>query len=769
MKNTTLLILFVIISPLLGYSQTPTITSFNPLSAEIGTTVTITGTNFSTTPSNNIVYFGATKANVSSSTSTTLNVTVPEGATYSKISIVNNNSIVYSNAFFTPSFSFCGGPNVQANSWQNGIGFYTGSTNQSGLTVGDIDGDGKTDILLNSYTGGAQDSLFIFRNTSSAGIINSSSLSPKVGFAIGGSSNKVILADIDVDGKLDIIVSNGGMGTTWTFRVFRNTSSPGSITTTSLSGPTTFTLANLGYPQKIAFGDIDKDGKPDLAIYTSGNNVLVKRNTSTPGTINTSSFATDIAYPIIGSGGSIDDIAVGDIDGDEKADIVGSAAGTIQILRSTSSPGSISFASFVSFTTTGNQTKVGLADFNLDGKTDIIQQLYTFSGTFRILKNTSTPGIINASSFATGVSFTGEFMSIANLDGDNRPDLISTDKVFLNTSTSGVIDASTFSTEITLGNITTYDGAVGDIDADGLPDLIYSNSSLPGISISKRVGTTTVPTPEICLVSVDTNSTHNIVYWDKTTFIGTSVSSFVVHRETTPNNYIPIDTVSIDSLSEFHDIGFGADPNITTYRYKLACIDTCGTISDLSPYHNTVFVTGNGSGTFNYNLYSIESAANPVNNYVLYRDNLSDNNWAVIGLTSGTQTVLNDPSYATYATTGRWRVETLWGITCDPTRTTINTTRSNIKSSSLIGINENILNNLVTVFPNPANTSITVQLSSFTKMSMISINNSLGEIVSKITTTNQTEIIPVEKLKNGVYTISIQTELGTAYKKLVIQ
>ena len=37
-------------------AQVPTITSFTPLTAPVGSTVTINGSNFSATPSNNIVY-----------------------------------------------------------------------------------------------------------------------------------------------------------------------------------------------------------------------------------------------------------------------------------------------------------------------------------------------------------------------------------------------------------------------------------------------------------------------------------------------------------------------------------------------------------------------------------------------------------------------------------------------------------------------------------------------------------------------------------------
>ena len=62
-------------------------------------TVTITGTNFNTTPANNVVYFGATKATVSASTASSLTVTVPTGATYAPITVLNTGTSLAAYSF----------------------------------------------------------------------------------------------------------------------------------------------------------------------------------------------------------------------------------------------------------------------------------------------------------------------------------------------------------------------------------------------------------------------------------------------------------------------------------------------------------------------------------------------------------------------------------------------------------------------------------------------------------------------------------------------
>jgi gliding motility-associated-like protein len=84
----------------------PTILSFNPISGPIGTTVTITGTNFSTTPANNTVRVNGTTAVVSASTTTSLTTSVPTGATTGKISVtVAGNTATSTNDFTVTSVS----------------------------------------------------------------------------------------------------------------------------------------------------------------------------------------------------------------------------------------------------------------------------------------------------------------------------------------------------------------------------------------------------------------------------------------------------------------------------------------------------------------------------------------------------------------------------------------------------------------------------------------------------------------------------------------
>ena len=80
--------------------SSPTITNFTPTSGNVGDTVTITGTNFSTTWADNTVSFNGTAAVVYSCTSTRIVTAVPERATTGPIEVtVVGNSVTSLTAF----------------------------------------------------------------------------------------------------------------------------------------------------------------------------------------------------------------------------------------------------------------------------------------------------------------------------------------------------------------------------------------------------------------------------------------------------------------------------------------------------------------------------------------------------------------------------------------------------------------------------------------------------------------------------------------------
>ncbi|MFZ6001770.1 MAG: IPT/TIG domain-containing protein, partial [Bacteroidota bacterium] len=138
------LLLSIFLSVTMAAVAQPTITSFTPVSGPVGTSVTITGTNFSATPANNIVYFGGVRvASISSASTTQLTVVVPAGAMYQPISVTVGGLKAYSAKPFVVAF---GGSGISTSSFAARQSFTTGA-DPAYVALGDLDGDGKIDVV----------------------------------------------------------------------------------------------------------------------------------------------------------------------------------------------------------------------------------------------------------------------------------------------------------------------------------------------------------------------------------------------------------------------------------------------------------------------------------------------------------------------------------------------------------------------------------------------------------------------------------------------
>ncbi len=442
----------------------PTITSFSPLTGKPGDAITITGSNFNTTPANNIVFLGATKATVTAASATSLTVTVPVGATYAPIKVLNTATSLAaaSSASFTPTYSPAK-TGITSTDFSASQDFTTGLYPYS-IGIGDLDGDGKPDLAfanLNSST------VSVLRNTATSGSISSSSFAAKQDFTTGSGSMSVAIADFDGDGKPDLAVANQS---TNDVSVLRNTSSIGTI---SFAAKQDFAAGNS--PSGVAVGDFDGDGKPDLAVANyNSNSISVFRNTSSNGTI---SFATKQDFT---TGSQPRSVTIGDLNGDGKPEMVSTntAVTDISLFTNTSTSGSINFTAKQDLSVGIHPYSAGIGDLDGDGKPDLAVVNYT-SNDVSILRNTTTGGSI---SFATRHNFSiggsTESVAIGDLDGDGKPDLAfahtlaNSIGVLRNTSSVGSIGNGSFATiEYFATGQYPRSVAIVDLDGDGRPEI----------------------------------------------------------------------------------------------------------------------------------------------------------------------------------------------------------------------------------------------------------------------------------------------------------
>ena len=383
---------------------------------------------------------------------------------------------------------------------------------QATLAVGDLDGDGKPDVVVGNYY---NSNLSIYRNTSTRGVVDASSFAPRVNFIVGKVPHHVVLGDVDGDGKRDIVCINKDSAE---LSVLRNTATPGVINKDSFAE---VVIKIARDPRAAALQDFNSDGKPDVAVACFNTGTLfVLENQSTPGAI---AFGP---RRILNANASAATLTAGDLDGDGKADIVVPSARnpSLWIFRNRGVGGQLTAASFDQPITIENHVAdVALGDADGDGKMDIVG-VHESANTLYVWRNVGSPGRLGLDSFAPRADFpTGAYpygAVVANVDGDGRPEIVLANAaahsiaVFRNLSRRGEFTATSLAPRV---DFPTGKGprtvAVVDIDGDGLAEVVNANLDQPSFSVLRQGEP---PTPGTCELNpvISTNvvgSVHGVV------------------------------------------------------------------------------------------------------------------------------------------------------------------------------------------------------------------------------------------------------------------
>jgi hypothetical protein len=552
-SGRSLLCLWVVLFyPFLVFSQ-PVITGFSPTSGPVGTTVTITGSNFNPLASSNIVWFGSVKASVSAATSTTLTVTVPTGATYLPLMVTTGGLTAYSAAPFIVTFSDPG--QFVASAFANRTDLMTGSGPLSVFTM-DIDGDGKPDVVV---ADGNSDTVQVYRNTSTVGAasftLQYSYLLPPGYYPIA-----ITAGDLDGDGKPEMVVCNYGSPQ---LAVFLNTSTPGSI---SFAAPVYYALGN--YTTGVVIQDCNEDGKPEIVVASLADNVVsLYLNKSTIGNLSFSP-KMDLHLP---SGYLPTAVVVSDLDGDGRPDLacVDNAVNTVSVFLNTGTPGgALSFSSNTDFLVGNAPQDLAVGDMDGDGKPDLAV-VNNSDNTVQILRNTSivgTPGFSIGTPVNTGNG--PNALVMVDLDGDGKPDLAvvnsndNTVSVFRNTSAVG---APSLAANVTYncGDVP-WDIATADFDGDGIPDLVTCNNTISTLSVllnSSSSGPVLVPTITSFAPTSGANGTTvtingtNLINVTTVFFGGVAAASFQVLSDTVITAVVGSGATGAVSVSAWDGVG----------------------------------------------------------------------------------------------------------------------------------------------------------------------------------------------------------------------
>jgi hypothetical protein len=276
------------------------------------------------------------------------------------------------------------------------------------------------------------------------------------------------------------------------------------------------------------------------------------------------------------------------------------------------------------------------------------------------------------------------------------------------------------------------------------------------------------PLQDVCMVTTDSiTASYNIIVWEKPSNMD-NIDSFFIYREITLNNYQLVGAVHKDSLSVFED--FGANPNSTSYKYKIAVYDTCSNIGVKGDYHNSIHLQYLGLGNFQWTAYQIENSPNPVASYNFYRDDNATGNFQLLQIIPGGNTTYTDINYSSFPN-ALYRVDVIWNgnYQCNPSRSSsITTSRSNIRGQVISSVYLQDVAGDILIYPNPSRDYITIVLPYYAEN-----NVTIMDAQGKITYTSMSNLkeisLDLETFETGIYLISIENEFGRFSKKIIKQ
>ena len=388
----------------------------------------------------------------------------------------------------------------------------SGDNEASSVAVADVDGDGKPDlVVVNGCGSGVTCSM-----EGSVGVLlgnGDGTFHPAVTYGSSGwNATSVAVADVNADGKLDILVANEC--------TTRDVSCPGKASVAVLlgNGNGTFqpavTYGSGGWnANSVAVAEVNGDGKPDILVANGCTSAVDCSNNGAVAVLLGNGNGTFQAAALYSSGGAgATSVTVADVNGDGRSDLLVANCGCHNgTFFNTGSVGVLlgngdgSFQTVVNYSSGGPYPwSVAVADVNGDGESDLMVANSCWcgvNGTVAVLLGAGDGTFQPAGTYDSGGNLPLS-IAVSDVNGDGVPDLVVADRCRnSDCNTNAVVGVLLDKRDGTFEPVVIFDAggnftnsvAVADVNGDHRPDLLTAINGGVGVLLNNPQADTTPP------------------------------------------------------------------------------------------------------------------------------------------------------------------------------------------------------------------------------------------------------------------------------------
>jgi len=438
--------------------------------------------------------------------------------------------------------------------------------NTHGVTVADVNADGRLDLV--AANAGA--------NTASVWLGNGNgTFGARTDFATDGAPKNVTIGDLNGDGRLDLVTAN------------QNAADVSVLLRTAAGSY----AAAVNYPacfgaHEAAIGNFTADTNPDLLVACWGGSVVSFLRGNGNGT-----FAAPVNIAV---GAAPHSVVTGDFNSDGRLDaaIANHDSASVSVLIGL---GNGTFNPQVSYAVGAGPHSLRSGDVDGDGRVDLAVAS-DGANTIGVLRGQPN-GTFTAVQYPTGPVPKG--VAIADIDGDGRPDLLSantggnyptccnpggdTISVLLNSGGGSFAAAQTYTT-----GTTPFAVATGDFDGDGDLDVVTANWHSNDLVLLRNEGGGSVdPPPQLLNVaSSNITSTSATITWNTNEPADTQV-------EYGPTPAYGFNSALASTPTMTHQVTLTGLTQGTLYHYRVKSRDSAGNLAVSGDF---TFITTSGGG-----------------------------------------------------------------------------------------------------------------------------------------------------------------------------